>query len=421
MALFWQRQFTFVSVLILSAAYYSVWVSVVCYIIVMVTEAIEYCIARRVISGKEMSGRETRRHLVLLMFSAVLSTSVIAIFVVVISSIEGQTTHFAPLFFLLSAALFAAMNNHQMMNILVMRLVIYGLAFLFIPIRDLWIVRPPWDHALWLQMATAVFILYFVVDCSRIFIELYQKNLDKVLQLEDEHRRVTEAYKLQSEFVSVVSHELRTPLTSINGALGLLNSGALADKPDKIAQLVKVAHQNGLRLGALVNDLLDLQKLSAGKMTYHMVALDVPTLVVDAVEATKSMADAAGIHLAVMPTEDRMTVRGDRTRLLQVLQNVLSNAVKFSSRGGDVTIRLREAKGRALISIVDRGRGIPDGAESLVFGRFTQVDATDVREVGGTGLGMSITREILAAHNGRIYYDSRLGEGTTFTIELDLT
>ncbi|MFC3117807.1 sensor histidine kinase [Jhaorihella thermophila] len=230
------------------------------------------------------------------------------------------------------------------------------------------------------------------------------------------------AYKVKSQFVSVVSHELRTPLTSIKGSLDLLNSGAMGPVPETMKPLIDLAGKNSQRLATLINDILDFQKIEAGEMTYNFDALEVRKLVVDAVETNRGYGDSLNVSFKLdLPEEDDgAKVLGDETRLMQVLSNILSNAAKFSPEGGEVTVGYRILGSTVRIFVEDHGEGIPENSKHKVFDRFTQVDSSDQRKVGGTGLGMNISKQIVEQHNGEIDYVSELGVGTVFFVTLDL-
>ena len=301
-----------------------------------------------------------------------------------------------------------------------MRLAIYGAVFLYIPIYDLWTVRPPLDSALWLNFATVVFVSYFVVDCSQIFLRLYRKGLDQIDELRLERDRAKAAYEVKSQFVSVVSHELRTPLTSIMGALSLLRNGGFTDAPDRAAHVVEIAYKNSQRLSSLINDLLDIQKLESGQMSYDFTQVNVADMVRESLESIESLAESFGVSVRVVSMDESLKVRADHDRLLQVLANLLSNAIKFSKTAGEVEIFLARSGQNARISIRDHGIGIPANSRDKVFGKFSQVDSSDHRSFDGTGLGLSISEQIMHAHDGTIDYESEAGQSTTFFIELGL-
>jgi len=420
LALFWKRQTIYAGAGLLCGFYYDLRVAVLCYILLQYTEACDTILCLRIVRWKGGNLREARRYRNLLLFTAIQSTGAICLWAGIVAHLEGVSSHFMPLFFLFAAGLFAAVNNHQLPTILMVRLVMYAGTFLWIPTADLLIVRPPLESFLWLQLFTVVFVLFFVVECSVIFLRLYRHGLDQLDELRLERDRVQAAYEVKSQFVSVVSHELRTPLTSINGALGLLRTGAYDADPTKARNILEIAHKNSIRLSALINDLLDLQKLESGQMSYNIDEIDLAALVDDCIESIGSFAHTYGITIAFTQPAQTVVVAADRDRIHQVLDNLLSNAVKFSRRDGRVDVRIVTSPDRARIEVQDHGIGIPPNSRDKVFGKFTQVDSSDRRSHGGTGLGLAIAQEIMTAHGGSIDYDSSLGEGTTFAIEFPL-
>nr|MDJ0637057.1 PAS domain S-box protein [Xenococcaceae cyanobacterium MO_188.B29] len=235
-----------------------------------------------------------------------------------------------------------------------------------------------------------------------------------------------ELEKLKDEFVSVVSHELRTPLTSIQGALDLLAGGALDHRPDYAQHMLKIAAKNADRLVRLINDILDIERIESGKVTMLKQACDTAHLMNTVVDTVDNMAKQAKVKLSVVPLSAR--VWADPDRIIQVLTNLLSNAIKFSDAGS--TVRLSAEIGQQEYSsmhtpyitfqIRDRGRGIPANKLKTIFERFQQVDASDSRKKGGTGLGLAICRSIIQHHDGQIWVESILGEGSTFFFTLPL-
>lgn len=420
LALFWKRQTIYAGAGILCGFYYDLQVAVLCYVLLQYTEFCETWLLLRIARWRGGNLREARRYRNLLLVTAIQSTAAICFWAGIVAVLEGVSSHFMPLFFLFAAGLFAAVNNHQIPQILFVRLVMYAGVFLWIPTSDILAVNPPLQSFLWLQLFTVVFVLFFVVECSVIFLRLYRSGLDQLDALRLERDRVQAAYEVKSQFVSVVSHELRTPLTSINGALGLLRTGAYDNNPDKARNILEIAHKNSVRLSALINDLLDLQKIESGQMTYNMDQIDLAALVEECIESIDSFAQTYGIAFQLAPPPANLIVTADRDRLHQVLDNLLSNAVKFSRRGEKVEVRLFRTRDRVRIEVQDRGIGIPPNSREKVFGKFAQVDSSDRRSHGGTGLGLAIAQEIMTAHGGTIDYTSTLGEGTTFTIEFPI-
>ena len=421
--LVWQRQAIFFAATMLAASYYNASVAFSTYAAVLATEVIDHVLAFRVSNWDDRVHGPFRAKRVLwwVMINTVLSSAAICVFVFTLALQQPVGEHFTPLFFLFAAALFAAMNNHQVIQALVIRLVIYGITFLSIGLLDIVRVRPPLDDVLWLHFFTTLFVLYFIIDCSYVFLQLYRANLAQFDALTQEHRRTKAAYKVKSDFVSTVSHELRTPLTSIKGSLDLINSGMLGKVPAKMSPILAIAGRNSGRLAALINDILDLQKIESGEMNYRMEPLEVGGLVEEAMEAIQGFADNFGVTLTAVPGSDEpIVVLGDDVRLMQVLANILSNAIKFSNDGGDVEVGWQKMGKRVRIHVRDNGVGIPDGSHEKVFDKFSQLDSSDQRKVGGTGLGMSISRQIVEHHGGVIDYDSAPGEGTTFYVDLDI-
>ncbi|MFT5639901.1 MAG: signal transduction histidine kinase, partial [Paracoccaceae bacterium] len=202
--------------------------------------------------------------------------------------------------------------------------------------------------------------------------------------------------------------------------LHLINSGQMWVLPAPLSSVAEIALRNSNRLAFLIDDLLDFQKLKIGKMVFKFAELDLAKLVKDAVEINGSYGDTESVTINLIQPDAPMFVKGDPDRLMQVLTNVLSNAIKFSPAGGEVDVSLDQIDGKARVLIADHGIGIPEGSEDLVFGPFMQVDCSDVRDFGGTGLGMSISKEILDGHDGSISYTSEIGVGTTFAIQIDL-
>jgi CheY-like chemotaxis protein len=226
--------------------------------------------------------------------------------------------------------------------------------------------------------------------------------------------------RLKSEFVSIVSHELRTPLTSIRGSLGLMEGGAVGELPAKARDLVRIARQNAERLIRLINDILDLEKLEAGKVQLQIAALDPAELVESTLAELRTMAHQYRVTLRALVHHCHQ-VAGDRDRVVQVLTNLVSNAVKFSPEGGTVTVALADgAPGFLRFAVKDHGRGIPAEQLGRLFMRFEQLEQADTRRRGGTGLGLAISRSLVEQQGGKIGVISAPGHGSEFWFELPL-
>lgn len=223
--------------------------------------------------------------------------------------------------------------------------------------------------------------------------------------------------KLKSEFVSTVSHELRTPLTSITGALGLLVGGAVPQIPDKAMDLLVIAKNNAERLGRLVNDILDIEKLEFGKLQLDITDCDVNTLLQQAIDQNTGYAVKYGVHLVLdnqTIATKKIMVLVDADRFLQVMSNLISNAVKFSHMDGKVIVSAKLSGSDIVFSVEDFGTGIPEEFHKKIFQKFAQADSSDTRKRDGTGLGLSISRVIVERMGGNIDYTTEIDKGSVF-------
>jgi NtrC-family two-component system sensor histidine kinase KinB len=228
--------------------------------------------------------------------------------------------------------------------------------------------------------------------------------------------RLRELDRLKSEFVMAASHELRTPLTSIEMGVELLREGASAKLNDKEQQLLAATREEILRLKALVNDLLDISKIEAGKMEMDFVRTAVDDLLEKAAAVLKPQAEEKGIELS-MKIEGRLPqVRADVNKITWVLTNLIANALRYTDQGGYVRLRAERLGPQVHLSVADNGEGIPYAYQSRVFDKFVQVKSE--RAMGGSGLGLAISKEIVRAHGGTIWVDSTPGRGSTFTFTL---
>ncbi len=225
--------------------------------------------------------------------------------------------------------------------------------------------------------------------------------------------------QLKSDFVSTVSHELRTPLTAIRGALGLLAGPLAKNLPATTVSLLEIADRNAARLTGLVNDLLDIDKIEAGRMRLELAPVDLNLLAMEAAEANRNFAVKRGIRIAVGCPDEPVVVSADGSRLHQVIANLVSNAAKFSPENGIVTITVERTSAVARVSVRDEGAGIPEEFNARIFGKFAQAASGDTKPVGGSGLGLSISKSIIEQHGGEIGFESRPG-ATAFHFVLRL-
>ena len=227
-----------------------------------------------------------------------------------------------------------------------------------------------------------------------------------------------QAERLKREFTATVSHELRTPLTSIAGAIGLLNGGTAGPLPEAAHSLLGIADKNCQRLRALIDDLLDMEKLLAGKSSFTFLDLELRPLLDQVLQEHQPFADTHGVRLALADHCGQARVSTDAGRFQQVMNNLLSNAVKFSPEGGEVLVTAHSIDQAIRVEVRDRGPGIDPAFHSRIFQQFAQADASDTRQMGGSGLGLAITRELVEQMQGRIGFESTPGNGATFWFEL---
>lgn len=224
-----------------------------------------------------------------------------------------------------------------------------------------------------------------------------------------------EIARLKDEFVSVVSHELRTPLTAIHGALKLIESGAVGELPGPASKLLGIAVDGSRRLRSIVDDILDLEQVAAGRMTFDLVPIRAGELL-ERVASRYGAGASSGVRLEVEAAESVRLI-GDERRVEQVLGNLVSNALKFAPPNTAVTLSAGREGGMVRLSVIDRGAGIPEEFRARLFQRFSQADMGSSRQIGGSGLGLSIVKRMTEQMNGRVGFDSERGR-TCFHIDL---
>jgi signal transduction histidine kinase len=221
---------------------------------------------------------------------------------------------------------------------------------------------------------------------------------------------------MKDEFVSIVSHELRTPLTSIRGALGLVESGSLGELPPASKRMVSIALDGSVRLGRLINDILDVERIHSGVMPMNLATCSARDLVESATRQVRVLADRARIAFEIGSVEGMVVADSDRVE--QTLINLLDNAIKFSPPESAVVLHTERVGSFIEFVVRDGGRGIPPEKLGSIFRRFEQVDSSDARDRGGTGLGLAISRSIIERHNGRIWAENNPDGGATFRFTL---
>lgn len=240
-----------------------------------------------------------------------------------------------------------------------------------------------------------------------------------IVEMEEQNQRLREVDRLKDEFVALVSHELRTPLTSIVGYVSALKRGRAGSLMQEQLQLLEVVERNSQRLIGLVSDLLVAAKADAGKLKLEQEIVALDRLLGEALDSARPLAGEKGIELTATGSATAV-VFADRARILQVLDNLISNAVKFTPPGGHVNVALSTVGTTAKLSVEDTGIGIPAEEQDKLFTRFFRASTAVDREIQGTGLGLSIVKTLIELHGGTIALESREGTGTTFTITLPL-
>ncbi|MDO6723247.1 sensor histidine kinase [Celeribacter halophilus] len=419
--LFVQRFLIYGIAILLAGAYYSWPLAAVFICLVVLCETYDFFVARRIRVQNVWTAKAIRSALFKLFLGTITSAVTISVFSISFAMQQSpESGHFMPMFMLVSASIFATMHNHQFLSLLATRLLIYVAAIIYIPVHDLVITSAPLGSEIWLHFFTVVFVLGFLVELARNFVSSYSDALKNLMDLEAKHEQVKMAYQAKTEFVGTVSHELRTPLTSIKGALDLMNSGVLGDVPEKMQSPIKIAQRNAIRLSAMVEDLLLLQRIDAGRLDFTFERVELNTFLQDVVDRFLPFADYKGVTVSKTLAEEDFFVDCDEKRIEQVISNLLSNAAKFSESGGKITVGLERFGNYARISVADEGIGIPKDTGDRIFEAFNQLDTSASRKFEGTGLGLNISRKIVEAHDGLLSYGSELGKGTTFFVDLPI-
>lgn len=255
---------------------------------------------------------------------------------------------------------------------------------------------------------------------QRQALEALARQVITQLELRLQLQAMTRLDRVKDEFISMVNHELRTPLTSINGALSLLRNQVAGELPQQAVQLVDVAYRNGERLLNIVNDILDVSKLEAGKMEMEMGAIELVPFLHKAIELNRGYCETYGSQLELRPAEagDLPWVQGDEHRLLQVMNNLISNAAKFTHAGDIIEVSYRREGDSIQIAVTDHGPGIPNNQQQELFSKFRQLSAASNAKAPGTGLGLNICKLIVEQQGGSITCESVPGEQTTFRFTL---
>lgn len=258
--------------------------------------------------------------------------------------------------------------------------------------------------------------------CAHLSVSLVwdkQRPLYFIAQIQD----ITERKNIErgkAEFLTMVSHELRTPVTALRGALGILAAGAAGALPPKAQALTALADRNADRLHRLVNDILDVEKIEAGAFAYRRTDVDLNQLVAQAAVELRHYADQYQVKIEVSSDLPRAFLHADADRLMQVLANLISNAVKHSPAGGTIDVHVSRTEQSFRVGVSDQGDGIPEAFRPHIFEKFAQANWTATNPKGGSGLGLNISRAIIQHHGGVLGFETELGAGSTFYFELPI-
>jgi signal transduction histidine kinase len=243
------------------------------------------------------------------------------------------------------------------------------------------------------------------------------ENVRLFKELEAANRELAASSQHKSEFLANMSHELRTPLNAVIGFSEVLSEKMFGELNEKQEEYLKDIHASGTHLLSLINDILDLSKIEAGRMELELTDFDLPQAIDNALTLVRERAGRRGIALEHSVDERLGEIRGDERKVKQVLLNLLSNALKFTPAGGRVEVRAGLVDGMAQISVTDTGVGIAPEDQEAVFEEFRQVGTAE-KKAEGTGLGLALCRKFVELHGGRIWVKSHVGVGSTFTFTI---
>jgi GAF domain-containing protein len=245
------------------------------------------------------------------------------------------------------------------------------------------------------------------------------ENVRMFEEIQDKSRQVEEASKHKSQFLANMSHELRTPLNAILGYTELIIDGIYGEAPGKMRTVMERVQSNGKHLLGLINDVLDLSKIEAGQLVLSIQDYSIKDVVHGVYSAVEPLANSKKLAFKIDVPANLPPARGDDRRLTQVLLNLVGNAIKFTDKG-EVAVKAAASNGAYTISVRDTGPGIAVADQAKIFDEFQQADSTQTKAKGGTGLGLSIAKRIIEMHGGKLWVESSLGAGSTFSFTVPL-
>jgi signal transduction histidine kinase len=257
-----------------------------------------------------------------------------------------------------------------------------------------------------------------VAQLAAMFNAMAAATGDAHAVLAERNAELQRANAAKAQFLAMMSHELRTPLNAIGGFTELMELGLRGPvTPEQVEDLGRIRRNKDL-LVSIITDILDFSRTDAGALTIEMEPVAIAPLITDVVDAVRTQMAAKGVELEASEVAPDAVVRGDRKKIVQVLLNLLSNAMKFTEPGGEVGIDTVVDEGTVRIDVRDTGSGIGAAQLETIFEPFVQVDASLTRRTGGTGLGLAISRQLTRAMNGTVTVRSQLGAGSTFSLTL---
>jgi len=285
------------------------------------------------------------------------------------------------------------------------------------------ILKKPFDVIEIRQLACALFqkwklnrLVQNQIRELKIHIEERSILLRESLSVIEEKKRIN---NMKDEFIATVNHELRTPLTAMQGSLDMLVGGVAGEIRGDALKLLEIARNNGKRLIRLINDILDIEKIESGKNGFNFRLIEISKLVQECITETKLYGEGFGVRIKLEQDLPNVVVFVDSDKAIQVLENLISNAIKFSPRGGEVTVSITQKENKVSVAVRDKGPGIPEEFQSKIFQKFLRGDNSLTRERGGTGLGLSISKAISEKMKGTIYFETSK-QGTTFYFDLPI-
>jgi len=265
------------------------------------------------------------------------------------------------------------------------------------------------------------------LDNARLFEKIWRSQQELEMKVEERTRQLTmalkevqELSKRKNDFISSVSHELRTPLTSIKGYAAILLAGKLGSVPDEIKERLGKINRHSDELVHMVNDLLDISRIESGKVDMKMENLELTPIVEKVADLLSEQLKTKNIAFSSQIPGDCQKILADRRQIERVFINLLGNALKFTPQNGKISVSAQQVNKTIQVDIADSGFGIPEDDQENIFKEFYRVDNTINQEVKGTGLGLTLVKHIIEAHQGKIWVKSKLGKGSTFSFTLKL-